>query len=173
MSPSLESRHAVYAGSFDPISLGHLDIIRRGARIFDRVTVGIGVNPDKKSLFASEERLQISKQVLAPFDNVDVVCFEGLAVTFVNSCGASVMLRGVRTLTDIEAEFTMSLANRVLAPEIESVFLMASEKYTHISSTLIKQIAEMGRGASAKQLADFVPQEVIKPLLAKYHRRSA
>ena len=170
MVERLNPRHAVYVGSFDPLTLGHEDIIRRGAAIFERLTVGIGVNPDKIPLFAPDERLELTARVLSPLANVEVCCFEGLAVSFVKRCGAAVMLRGVRTLTDIEAEFTMSLANRVLAPEIESVFLMSSEKYTHISSTLIKQIAQLGGEHSARQLRDFVPAPIIAPLLARFDR---
>ena len=170
MVERLNPRHAVYVGSFDPLTLGHEDIIRRGAAIFERLTVGIGVNPDKVPLFSPDERLELTARVLSPLGNVEVCCFEGLAVSFVKRCGAAVMLRGVRTLTDIEAEFTMSLANRVLAPEIESVFLMSSEKYTHISSTLIKQIAQLGGEPSARQLRDFVPEPVIAPLLARFQR---
>jgi pantetheine-phosphate adenylyltransferase len=135
------------------------------------LTVGIGINPDKKALFSPEERLAVTRQILTPIANVDVQCFEGLAVNFVKRCGAAIMLRGVRTLTDIEAEFTMSLANRVLEPALETVFLMASEKYTHISSSLIKQIAQLGQGDCAEQLKNFVPEEVIKPLLAKFRGR--
>ena len=169
MAQALSTRHAVYVGSFDPLTLGHEDIIRRGARVFEKLTVGIGVNPDKAPLFSSDERLSMTRAVLEPLKNVEVRCFEGLAVSFVRACGAAVMLRGLRTLTDIEAEFTMSLANRSLAPEIESVFLMSSEKFTHISSTLIKQIAQMGAEDGARQLKDFVPAPIIRPLLAKYH----
>ncbi len=165
-------RHAVYAGSFDPMTLGHRDIIRRGANIFDKLTVGIGINPEKTPLFTPAERVDLIRRVVSPLPNVEVMAFEGLAVRFVRECGASVMLRGVRSLTDIEAEFTMSLANHVLAPEIESVFLMASEKYTHISSTLIKQVASMGRDEAATLLTDFVPEEVIGPLMEKFRRRN-
>ena len=168
MPERLNPRHAVYVGSFDPLTLGHEDIIRRGAVIFERLTVGIGVNPDKVPLFSPDERMQFTRRVLAPLPNVDVCCFEGLAVSFVQDCGAAVMLRGVRTLTDIEAEFTMSLANRVLAPEIETVFLMSSEKYTHISSSLIKQIAQLGGEHSARQLRGFVPDPIVEPLLARF-----
>jgi len=167
MSEELNPRHAVYVGSFDPVTLGHVDIIRRGSGVFETLTVAIGINPDKQPLFSPEERLSLMREVLAPLSNVNVVCFEGLTVSFVRSVGAAVMLRGVRTLTDIESEFTMSLANRALAPDIESVYLMASEKFTHISSSLIKQIAQMGGEDSARQLHAFVPEQVIKPLLAK------
>lgn len=173
MTQALNPRHAVYVGSFDPITLGHVDIIRRGAGVFERVTVGIGINPDKQPLFSPQQRLDMTQHVLTSLPNVDVTCFEGLAVDFVKQLGAGVMLRGVRTLTDIEAEFTMSLANRTLAPDIESVFLMASEKFTHISSTLIKQIAQLGRDNSAEQLKEFVPSEVIPALLEKFRGNRA
>src|SRR5579872_3451042 len=168
MSQPLDPRHAAYVGSFDPMTLGHEDIIRRGAEIFDRITVGIGINPEKKPLFSSEERLALAQRVLAPYRGVSVECFSGLAVDFVRRCGAAVMLRGVRTLTDIEAEFTMSLANRVLSADIETVFLMASEKYTHISSSLIKQIAQLGHAESADKLRGFVSEPIVKALLGKF-----
>ena len=164
----LNPHHAVYAGSFDPLTLGHLDIIRRGAALFDQLTVGIGINPEKQPLFSPEERESTIRNVLAPLKNVEVKCFEGLTVNFVRACNSAVMLRGVRTLTDIETEFTMTLANRALDPAIETVFLMASEKYSHISSSLIKQIASLGKGNTATQLKSFLPPEIIEPLLAKF-----
>ena len=168
MAEQLSPKHAVYVGSFDPLTLGHVDIIKRGAKVFEKLTVGIGINPDKNPLFSPEERVELTRQVLAPLKNVEVACFEGLAVNFVKECGAVVMLRGVRTLTDIESEFTMSLANRALAPEIETVFLMSGEKFTHISSTLIKQIAQMGRNDTKAQLKAFVPEEIAEPLLKRF-----
>ena len=168
MTKPLTPQHAVYVGSFDPLTLGHLDIIRRGANLYGRITVGIGINPDKQPLFTPEERLQLAREILAPLKNVQVETFQGLAVEFVRHCGAGVMLRGVRTLSDIETEFTMTLANRALDPEIDTVFLMASEKYTHISSTLIKQIAQMSQSRAAEKLHEFLPKEIIAPLLAKF-----
>ncbi|GAB4156622.1 MAG: pantetheine-phosphate adenylyltransferase [Planctomycetaceae bacterium] len=168
MAESLNPRKAVYVGSFDPLTLGHLDIIRRGTVLFDQLTVGIGINPEKKPLFSPEERLSLTKSVVKNFPNVDVICFEGLAVNFAVECCAAVMLRGIRTLTDIEAEFTMSLANRALNPDVETVFLMSSEKYTHISSSLIKQIAQLGHAESSEQLKSFIPDAVIPAMLAKY-----
>lgn len=164
----LSSHHATYVGSFDPLTLGHIDIIRRAATIFDKLTVGIGINPDKRPLFAPEERLTLATQILKPFPNVGVQCFQGLTVDFIRQCGARVLVRGVRTLSDIEAEFTMTLANRALDPEIDTVFLMASEKYTHISSSLIKQIAQLGQHSVAAKLCEFIPDEFVEPLLAKY-----
>lgn len=173
MPVALSPRHAVYVGSFDPLTLGHYDIICRGAALFERLTVGIGINPDKRPLFDHDERMALARLVLKPLKNVEVECFQGLAVEFLRQRGARVMLRGVRTLSDIETEFTMTLANRALDPEIDTVFLMASERYTHISSSLIKQIAQLGQRHAADRLIDFVPEPVIAPLLAKYQRPAA
>lgn len=159
--------HAVYVGSFDPLTLGHLDIIRRGARIFERLTIGIGINPDKTPLFSPDERLELCQQATADLPNVDVTCFNGLAVEFVRTTGSRVLLRGVRSLTDIDSEFTMSLANRVLDPDIESVFLMSSERYNHVSSSLIKQIARMSEGDVRGRLKDFLPEVIIDPLMKR------
>lgn len=167
-SSFLSGRVAAYVGSFDPITLGHQDIIRRGAAIFDRLMVGIGINPEKRPLFSPVERLAMVQDVVASFANVEVRCFSGLAVDFLRECGAKVMVRGVRTLSDIESEFTMALANRALDSEIETVFLTAGERYTHISSSLIKQVAQLGRQSAGDRLRDFVPEEVISPLLAKF-----
>jgi len=165
-----KSPTAVYVGSFDPMTLGHLDIIRRAARIFDHVTVGIGVNPDKQTLFSPSERLEMCQASVSDLPNVDVRTFGGLAVEFVRQCGSRILLRGVRTLTDIEAEFTMTLTNRVLDQEIESVFLMSADPYAHISSSLIKQIAKMAREDVRERLKDFVPFPIIEPLIERLHR---
>jgi len=171
MNQPINPKHAVYAGSFDPITLGHQDIIQRGAQLFDKLTVAVGINPDKRPLFEPEERVNLIAETLKDITNVEVVSFTGLTVTFVKSCGAGVMLRGIRTLTDIDAEFTMSLANHTLSPEIETVFLMSGEKYTHISSSLIKQIALLGGEANEARLGKFVPAPVIKPLLQKFKKQ--
>ncbi|MBC8116782.1 MAG: pantetheine-phosphate adenylyltransferase [Candidatus Saccharimonas sp.] len=173
MAANLSSHHAVYVGSFDPLTLGHVDIIRRAATIFDRLTVGIGINPDKRPLFSPDERLALTLQALKPFKNVEVRCFEGLTVEFIRQCGARVLVRGVRTLSDIETEFTMTLANRALDPEIDTVFLMAAERYTHISSSLIKQIAQLGQGSTMDKLREFVPLEIVEPLVGKYRSGAA
>jgi len=164
----LDTNHAVYVGSFDPLTLGHTDVIRRGARIFKQLTVGIGINPEKRPLFSPEERLELIEQVTGDLPNVQVLSFTGLTVEFIRQQNAAILLRGVRTLSDIETEFTMTLANHALEPEIETVFLMASEQYTHISSSLIKQIAQMGKASAAAKLEQFVPLPVVAPLIAKY-----
>ena len=155
---------AVYTGSFDPITLGHLNVIERGSRLFDRLVVGIGVNIEKVGLFQPQERLELARQVTGHLDNVEVMTFEGLAVNFVQQCDSQVMLRGVRPLTDIAAEFTMMMANRKLNDNLETVFLMADGGYAHVSSTLIKQITPT---ASDEQLAKFVPPAIIPILREK------
>ena len=138
------SRVAVYTGTFDPVHLGHLDIIERGCRVFDRLIVAVGINPDKSPLLTADERVALLREVTAPFGNVEVEPFTGLAVHFVRQVGGSCMLRGLRTTSDMEYEFTMSLANMTLDPEIETVFLMAKDIYSHLSSSLLKQIAAFG-----------------------------
>ncbi len=160
-------RIAIYPGSFDPVTLGHEDIVRRGAELFDELTVAIGINPEKSPLFTHDERVAVLQEVFADLPNVKVASFHGLTVDYARSIGATVMLRGLRTVSDMDAEFTMALANHVLAPDIETVFLMAAERYSHISSTLIRQIAQMARTAGRQHLTQFVPEAVIDPLIAK------
>lgn len=155
---------AVYTGSFDPITLGHLNIIERGSALVNQLIVGVGINPEKKPLFSPKERVQLIREVVAHLDNVEVRSFTGLAVRFVRECGARVMLRGVRSLTDIETEFTMTLANRKLDQGIETMFLMADEEFTHVSSSLIKQITPL---ADDEALGRFVPEPVIRALRKK------
>ena len=155
---------AVYTGSFDPITLGHLDVIGRASRIFGTIVVGVGINPDKHPLFSLEERVDLVKAAVAEFGNVRVELFSGLSVAFVREQGARVLLRGVRSLTDIEAEFTMTLANRKLDPSVETVFLMADAAYSHISSSLLKQITPL---ADDEALLKFVPQPVVAALRRK------
>ena len=161
-------RTAVFAGTFDPITLGHLDVIRRGRLLFQHLVVGIGVNPGKASLFSIDERIALARQVVRPYTNVSVEWFEELTVQYVRRIGARVILRGLRTLTDMEYEFGMTLTNHRLDPEIETVFLMADGEYSHISSSLIKQVARFG-GADALQR--FVPEELIEPIISKLHEQ--
>ena len=129
---------------FDPLTLGHLDVIRRGRMLFEHLIVGIGVNPNKTSLFSIDERVELSRRVVADFPNVTVESFEELTVQFVRRIGARVILRGLRTLSDMEYEFGMTLTNQRLDPFIETVFLMADGEYSHVSSSLIKQVAAHG-----------------------------
>lgn len=161
---------AVYTGSFDPLTLGHLNVIERASRLVDRLVVGIGVNVGKQPMFTLDERVELVRQVTARFDNVEVRSFSGLAVKFVRECQARVMVRGVRPLTDLEAEMTMMLANRQLDPDIETVFLMADTRYAHVSSSLIKEIAPLADDAA---LMRFVPPEVAAALRKKMAKKQA
>jgi pantetheine-phosphate adenylyltransferase len=158
-----DSRIAVYTGSFDPITLGHLSVIQRSSRLVDKLVVGIGINLEKPPLFSPEERVELVKRAVQSLPNVEVKSFSGLAVTFVRECGSRVMIRGVRPLTDLAVEFTMTMANRHLDQGIETVFLMADEEFSHVSSSLIKQITPL---TTDEILARFVPREII-PLLRK------
>ena len=158
------ARVAVYTGSFDPITLGHLNVIQRSAKLVDRLIVGIGVNAEKTPLFTPEQRVELVERATQAHDNVEVKTFSGLAVNFVRDCQARVMIRGVRPLADIAGEFTMMMANRQLDPGIETVFLMADEEFAHVSSSLIKQITPL---SNDQMLARFVPPEIIPDLRAK------
>ncbi len=162
---TLNPRVAVYTGTFDPVHLGHLDVIERGCRLFDRLIVGVGINPDKATVFDIDERVAQLKAVTCEFNNVEVSPFTGLAVGFVRQSGARIMLRGLRTLSDMEYEFTMSLMNLHLDPGIETVFLMAKEEFSHVSSSLLRQIAALGG-----DLSKFLPEPVKKALIAKTMR---
>jgi pantetheine-phosphate adenylyltransferase len=162
----LSPRTAVYTGTFDPVHLGHLDIIQRGSRLFDRLIVGVGINPDKTSMFTPDERVGLIRAVTADLDNVEVQRFDGLAVRFVRESGAAIMLRGLRTTSDMEFEFTMSLMNLNLDPGIETVFLMAKEEFSHLTSTLLRQIALLD-GDSITVLSKFLPEPVKHALIKK------
>lgn len=159
--PFPNSRTAVYTGSFDPITLGHMNVIERSARLFDHLIVGVGINVEKTALFSPTERVELVERVTRNIENVEVQTFEGLAVGFVRRIGSRIMVRGVRPLTDIAAEMTMMLANRQLDPDVETVFLMADKEFAHVSSSLIRQITNL---ASDEMLEKFVPREII-PLL--------
>ena len=162
----LNPRLAVYTGTFDPVHLGHLDIIERGSQLYEKLIVGVGINPDKATLFSIEERVRLLREVTDGFGNVEVRAFPGLAVQFVRSLGAAIMIRGLRTTSDMEYEFTMSLTNLTLDPEIETVFLMAREQYSHISGTLLRQIATFGG-----PLDKFVPATIKEALEARARQR--
>ena len=135
-------RVAVYPGSFDPLTNGHVDIILRGARLFDRIIVALLENADKSPMFTVRERLEITKKAFAQHQNVDVGTFDGLLVDYVQ--GANVIVRGLRAISDFEFELQMALMNRRLNPEVETVFMMPAEQYTYVSSRLVKEVFALG-----------------------------
>jgi pantetheine-phosphate adenylyltransferase len=135
---------AVYPGSFDPLTNGHVDIIMRGARLFDRIIVAILVNAEKLPLFSMDERIEIARAVFKDHANVEVDTFDGLLVDYIERRGAQVIVRGLRAVSDFEFEFQMALMNQRLNPRIETVFMMPAEQYTYISSRLIKEVFALG-----------------------------
>ncbi len=155
-------RIAIYPGSFDPLTSGHVDIIERGAKIFDSIIVAILANVEKTPLFTENERIAIIRDVFKGHENVQVETFSGLLVDYAQLKNASVLVRGLRAVSDFEYEFQMALMNRHLAPGIETVFMMPDEKYTYISSRLIKEVFTLGG-----EITGLVPPVVEQKLRAK------
>jgi pantetheine-phosphate adenylyltransferase len=135
---------AIYPGSFDPITMGHVDIIQRGARLFDRIIVAVLINVDKAPLFSVHERVDIARDVFRDRANVEVDTFDGLLVEYARSRQASVIVKGLRAVSDFEYEMQMALMNRRLSPEVETVFMMPTEPYTYVSSRLVKEVVALG-----------------------------
>jgi pantetheine-phosphate adenylyltransferase len=151
---------AIYPGSFDPLTFGHVDIIERSARLFDHVIVAILINAQKAPLFSVDDRIGIMREILKPrFQNVEVDCFHGLLVDYAKQKSAKVIVRGIRAVTDFEYEFQMALMNRRLNADIETVFMMPAEQYSYLSSRLVKEIAELG-GSVAGLVPEIVEQRL-------------
>lgn len=156
-------KKALYPGSFDPVTYGHIDLIKRACKIFDQVVVGVAHNTQKKTLFSHTERLDMIKEVTAGIGNIEVVEFKGLVVDFARKNGINVLVRGLRMISDFEYELQMALTNRRLDEKLETVFLMPSEGYSFLSSTLIKEAASLGADMSS-----FVPDSIDRRLKEKY-----
>jgi pantetheine-phosphate adenylyltransferase len=153
---------ALYPGTFDPPTNGHVDLIQRGAKIFDQLTVAILVNPVKNPLFTVEERVEMLCEVTGSIGNVSIATFDGLMVEFARKQGASTVLRGIRAISDYEYEFQMALMNRRLAPEIETVFLQPAGRYSFVSSRMVKEVFSFGGDVTG-----LVPPNVLKRLRAR------
>jgi pantetheine-phosphate adenylyltransferase len=158
---------AVYPGSFDPVTYGHLDLIRRGAALFDLLVVAVGVNASKHPTFDADERARMIEAEIRDLPNVRVTKFHGLVVDFARQNGLNLILRGLRTVSDFEAEFQMALTNRSFAPDIETVFVMPGEKWSYTSSRLIKEVVEVGGDVER-----FVPGPVAAALRARLGRQA-
>ena len=156
-------RRAIYPGSFDPVTNGHLDVIERAAKLFDEVIVAVAVNEQKSSLFTADERAELLAGAVAGWKNVRVSRFDGLLVAFASQQGANAVVRGLRAVSDFEFEFQMALMNRKLDEQIETIFLMPAEKYTYLSSRIVKEISRLGGNVDA-----FVPASVARALNAKF-----
>ncbi len=157
---------AVYPGTFDPVTNGHLDVIERAAKIFDELIVAVTTNPAKTPWFTLEERVEMLKECCSHLPNVTVEAFDGLLVNFVRQKGAKVIIKGLRAVTDFDYEFQMAAINRKLAPEIETLFLMTSLPYAYLSSSAVKEVASLN-GC----LKDLVPENVVKRLKQKVEER--
>ncbi len=153
---------AIYPGSFDPVTNGHLDLIERASKLFDRLVVALLVNPEKDALFTLAERVEMMREVVAHLSNVEVDTFDGLLVDYARRRGARVLLRGIRAVSDYEYELQMALMNRQLAAEIETVFMLPGEAYSYLSSRLVKEVARLGGS-----IKDLVPPAVESRLRAK------
>jgi pantetheine-phosphate adenylyltransferase len=158
---------AIYPGSFDPLTNGHVDIIQRGSRLFDRIVVAILLNVEKSPLFTVDERVEIAREVFANNPNVEVDTFDGLLVDYARRKGAGVIVRGLRAISDFEYEMQMALMNRNLNPEVETVFMMPAETYTYVSSRLVKEVAALGGSVT-----NLVPRTVDDRLRRKKHGRA-
>ena len=156
---------AVYPGSFDPVTNGHLDIIRRAAKIFDKVVVSVFVNKSKNSAFSVEERINMLKAVTATFDNVEITSSDKLVVQFMKEKDIRIIIKGLRMISDFEYEFQMALANREQNPEIETMFMMTSSELSHVSSSLVRELASYGG-----DLSNLVPPKCIDTIYNKFKR---
>jgi len=160
-------RTAVYPGTFDPVTHGHLDILHRAVALFDRVIIAVASNNNKETLFTLAERQELLRNEMKAIENVEVSSFNGLTVDFARQCGAVALIRGLRAMTDFEYEFQLALMNKKLAPDIETVFLMTKSEYSFISSSAIKWAASL-KGS----VTEFVPPHVEKALVHKYNMKN-
>ena len=157
---------AIYPGSFDPVTFGHIDIITRSSKIADEVVIGVLRNNAKRPLFSVEERVRMLEEVTKELPNVRVVCFEGLTVDFAKEIGANVLVRGLRAVTDFEYELQMAQTNHKLAPEIETMFLTTNLNYSYLSSTIVKEVATFGG-----DISQFVPEVVMNRIKEKMSQK--
>lgn len=161
-------RTAIYAGTFDPITLGHMDLIARAAKIFDKLILAVSEYSRKQTLFSLKERVAMARQIARKFKNVEVDSFGGLLVDYAKDRKVRVLIRGIRAFSDFEFEFQMALTNRKLAPEIETLFLMPNEDYSYLSSSTVREVAMLGGDTK-----DFVLPVVEKALEAKFRKKKA
>ncbi|MBQ3379453.1 MAG: pantetheine-phosphate adenylyltransferase [Clostridia bacterium] len=157
---------AVYPGSFDPITNGHLDIIRRASKLYDKVVVGVLTNTSKQPMFGKSQRADFIRRSTADLGNVEVAFFEGLLVDFLRKENAKVIVKGLRATSDFEYEFQMALVNKQLCPEVETVFLSSSEKFTYLSSSVVREIGRLGGDISM-----FIPSEILDDVNKAMHKK--
>jgi pantetheine-phosphate adenylyltransferase len=161
----MKNKTVIYPGTFDPVTFGHLDVLERAARLFDKVIISVAVNTSKKTLFTAEERIDLIRKTADKIKNTEFDIFDGLLVKYAEKKNAGAIVRGLRAISDFEYEFQMALTNRKISSKVETVFLMPNEKFSYISSTLVKEIAAYGGDVSS-----FVPSLVVKMLKKKFNK---
>ena len=170
--PNEPTKIAVFPGSFDPITNGHIDLIARvcSLNLFDQLIVAIGINPDKQARFTLKERVQMLELVIQPYPIVVIAPYEGLTAQYAVSCGAQTIIRGLREFSDFEREFQMARMNRQIAPEVDTLFMMSDLAHTHISSTLVMEVALMSNPRiSEHQLTEMIPSTVVEFIQSKFY----
>lgn len=159
------TRLAIYAGTFDPLTLGHMDLIERGAELFEKIILAVAEESGKDAMFTAEERVAMAREAVGRFPNVEVESFNGLLISYAREKGARVLMRGLRAYSDFEYEFQMALTNRKLAPEIETLFMMPKEIHSYVSSSTVREVAELGG-----DIGQFVPEPVERVLRERFGR---
>ena len=159
-------KKAIYAGTFDPLTLGHMDLVERGSEIFEQLILAVVVQPPKDNMFTAKERVAMAKEVVKSFPNVEVDAFDGLLVDYAKRKGVKILIRGLRAYSDFEYEFQMALTNRKLAPEIETLFMMPNEIHSYVSSSTVREVASLGG-----DIRDFVPEAVRLAVVKKLGKR--
>lgn len=160
---SSDQRRAIFPGTFDPVTFGHIDLIQRAARLFDHLTIVVAAHHDKRHVFSVEERVALLESATEALDHVDIVAFEGLLVDGAKSLGATAVVRGIRSAADLDYERQLALSNRAMSPDLDTVLLLSSSEHSHVSSTLVRQIARLGG-----DLTSFVPPAVVAALAGRF-----
>ena len=158
---------AIYPGSFDPITNGHVDILKRAAVVFDKVIIAVSVNSQKVPLFSIEERVELARSIFSDYKNVEVATFTGLLAEYAKSVGAKTIIKGLRAVSDFEYEFQMAHMNKKINPDVETMFMMSNQKYSYLSSSIVKEVGRLGG-----DLTDLVPEQIIDEIYKRLRRKS-
>ena len=158
---------AIYPGSFDPITNGHVDVVKRTAAVFDKVIIAVSVNSQKVPLFSIEERIELANSIFSDYDNVEVSTFTGLLAEYAKSVGAKTIIKGLRAVSDFEYEFQMAHMNKKINPDVETMFMMSNQKYSYLSSSIVKEVGRLGG-----DLTDLVPEQIIDEIYKRLRRKS-
>lgn len=158
---------AIYPGSFDPITNGHVDIVKRAAAVFDKVIVAVSINSQKVPLFSIEERIKLAESIFSCYENVEVATFTGLLAEYAKFVGAKTIIKGLRAVSDFEYEFQMAHMNKKINPDIETMFMMSNQKYSYLSSSIVKEVGKLGG-----DLKDLVPEQILDEIYKRLRRKS-